>query len=89
MFISGKGQRQSYQFLVIYLSSTQKTYNMENTIDLRKALRIIGKFGKTFFSTYYLYVSSFIIGTNITWLLVKAGNAILMLSDFLEKRKWF
>jgi hypothetical protein len=44
----------SYQFLVLYLSSTQKTYNMENTIDLRKtgAENIIGKFSKKHSSQY-------------------------------------
>jgi hypothetical protein len=51
----GKGQRRSVLSIprTIYLS--KKTYNMENTIDLRKtgAENIIGKFSKTFFSTYY------------------------------------
>jgi hypothetical protein len=55
----------SYQFLVLYLSSTQK-YNMENTIDLRKtgAENIIGKFSKKHSSQHIIPVrenGSFIV----------------------------
>jgi hypothetical protein len=48
----------SYQFLVLYLV-VRKTYNMENTIDLRKtgAENIIGKFSKNILlNILYLYV---------------------------------
>jgi hypothetical protein len=66
MFISRKkGSVVLVQFLVLYLSSTQ-TYNMENTIDLRKtAENIIGKFSKKHSSQHIIPVrenGSFIVG---------------------------
>jgi hypothetical protein len=62
---------------------------MENTIDLRKtgAENIIGKFSKTFFSTYYTVRTVRSSGANI-YMTARQAETILMLSDFLKTPKW-